>query len=443
MSSRFGNSFSITVNLNGRMFHEASVTDMTMIFPMNEMPYGSFKLQVAELPDYKVESGSFGTFVFLHTGDSEIDGSGFSFYVDKASESIQNEQTVNIDIIWHAGNEATMANKTMANTGSSLDTMIEIIKSYEGQVVYKNLITGDAANLTDSMTWRFINADMVDMLTDTVNHSSMVGDYMFWTFDETKQAIVISSLNTAKRVGTAQGCIFSYGAGTSTNASMFSDSNTGSRLWLYAMEERSDNRGELIEKAFPKIVFSNVTAKGEADVTNCGGDCLDKVMQNYGAMSNKDAAEKFGLKDDKVTFGPTIMVDSFPGNVHTSYVIAEQVRERILAEYSKILTIGLYNTLGPTVGSRVYVRTLKPTRNGGNVGTDMQYTDTYIVASKKLVRNSTNTEGVLGVPSSSENTDYVTVLVLISNSMDESGYKPTMEALDNIAKACKVEQEKK
>lgn len=442
MSSRFGQSFSIAVTLNGRAFHESSVTDMTMIFPMNEMPYGKFKLQVAELPDYKVESGVFGTFMFLNTGDASIDGSGFSFYVKKASETIQNEQTVNIDITWCAGTEDTMAIKTMANTGTSLDTMIDIMKSYEGKVAYQNLITGDAANLTDAMTWRFINADLIDMLTDTVNHSAMAGDYMFWTFDESKQAVIISSLNTAKRVGVAQGCVFSYAAGTSTNASMFVDTNTGSRMWLYAMEERSDNRGEMIEKVFPKIVFSNVTAQGEADVTNCGGDCLDKVMSNYGAMSSQDAAAKYGLTNDKLVFGKTDMVESFPGNVHTAYVISEEIRERILAEYSKVLTIGLYNTLGPTVGSRVYVRTLKPTRNGGNTGTDMQYTDTYIVASKKLVRNSTSSDGVLGVPNSSENADYVTVLVLISNSLDSSGYKPTMTALDDIAKACKVEQEK-
>jgi hypothetical protein len=107
------------------------------------------------------------------------------------------------------------------------------------------------------------------------------------------------------------------------------------------------------------------------------------------------------------------------------------------------MTIGIYNSIGPAVGSRVYVRALKVTRNGSAGGTDMNYTDEYIVLAKKIRKEGTMQAGALGNMISNQSAEYVTYLILGSKSSGIDGYEPAMKELDNIAKACKVEMEKK
>lgn len=119
------------------------------------------------------------------------------------------------------------------------------------------------------------------------------------------------------------------------------------------------------------------------------------------------------------------------------------LRDRIISEYSKMMTIGIYNSIGPAVGSRVYVRALKVTKNGSNGGTDMNYTDEYIVLGKKIRKEGTMQTGALGNLTSNQSAEYVTYLILGSKSHGVDNYEPTLKELDNIAKACKVELEKK
>ena len=48
----------------------------------------------------------------------------------------------------------------------------------------------NASSLVDTMTWRYIQANLEEMLVFTVNHSSMNGDYLYWYYDEVEQQIV-------------------------------------------------------------------------------------------------------------------------------------------------------------------------------------------------------------------------------------------------------------
>jgi len=442
MSSRVGTSFSVSMTLKDRAFDAASVSDMEMIIPMNGMPYGTYTLLVTNLPDYKVESGCFGSFMFLNTGNSELDGKGFSYFVVHASEMIVNEATAKLKVQWKCATPATLNRRTMAITGTSLDSMIDVLKTYDPQIPYVNLLGASANSLTDTMTWRYVNANLEDMLIHTVEHSAMSGDYLFWTFNELNQKIEFSSLNTSKKVSAPLACIFSQDALTSTASSEFVDPNTGSRAWLYGIEERSSQKGDRLEDTFPNIVFSNVTSSGKADISKCNGECFDKVVTSYGAADSKTARKDYGVEDKNATFGDLVVVDNFPLNTHKSYPISGQIRRRILGEYNKMMTIGIYNSIGPAVGDRVYVRALKVTRNGSNGGPDMYYTDEYIILTKKIIKQGTAQAGALGNQVSTQSPEYVTVLIMGSCSKDTEGYKPAMTALDNIAKACKVEMEK-
>ena len=405
MASGVGTSFSVTVVLNDRIFDANDVDELSITIPINELPYGSATVLVTNQPDFQLDSGCFGRFVFLNTGYQGVDGSGFMFLI-------------------------------------TLDALIDTLKAYEGIMPYTNLITGDAANLTDTMTWRYVNSNLVDKLRTTVDHSAMVGDYMFWTYDIVSQSIIISSLNTSKKVSTPMACIYSQDARTSTASSRFVDSNTNSEAWLYYQEERMTNKGDNLAESFPNIVASNIDSKGKADVSNCYGDCYDSLMQHYGAMNAKQTAEKFSLPDTKSVYGDIKVINNFPKNVHSSYCMAEQIRLRHLTEYSKLMAIGLTNCVGPAVGSRVYVYSLKPAKNGGTEGPDMYYTDEYIVVSKRIKKDTKVSGGALGSTHFTQQPDHLTILTLVSNSEGINGYDPTMKKLDEIAKACKVESDK-
>ena len=442
MPSRVGTSFSVSMTLKDRAFDAASVSDLEMIIPMNGLPYGTYTLMVTNLPDYKVDSGCYGTFMFLNTGYPELDGKGFSYYVINAVETLTNEATAQLKIKWRCATEDTLKVKTMAITGNSLDAMIDVMKSYESPIPYINEVS-NTNSFTDTMTWRYVNANLEDMLVDTVKHSAINGDYLFWAFDEVTQKIRFSTLNTAKKVSPPLACIYSQDALTSTQSVEFTDPNTKSKIWLYAIEERSNQKGENIGEMFPNIVFSNVTRDGKADISKCGGECFDRVVTSHGAMSSEKARDSYGVTDKNASYGELTVVDHFPLNTHKSYAIADELRKRILLEYSKMMNITILNSIGPAVGSRVYVRALKITKNGANGGSDMYYTDSFIVLAKKIVKNNKISSGALGNLTYSANDEYACVLVLGSNSVDVEGYKPAMTALNNIADACKVEMEKK
>jgi hypothetical protein len=202
-------------------------------------------------------------------------------------------------------------------------------------------------------------------------------------------------------------------------------------------------KGDKLEDMFPNVVFSNVTSEGKADVSKCGGKCFDTVVTKYGAKDGAAERKSYDIKDENAVFGELQTVDYFPLNTHKSYAVAGMIRSRILAEYGKIMVIGIYNSIGPTVGSSVCVRALKVTRNGSNGGPDMNYTDEYVVLSKKIQKEGTMQAGALGNMISNQSADYMTVLILGSRNPGAEGYKAASDKLDNIANACKVETRKK
>jgi hypothetical protein len=213
-------------------------------------------------------------------------------------------------------------------------------------------------------------------------------------------------------------------------------------MWLYAYEERADNSGNQLDEMFPDVVFSNVTPDGKADITKCTGSCFDNVVSKYGAMSGDEARNEYNVSDKEAVYGDLVVIDYFPLNTHKSYAIAPLLRKRIFAEYSKVMVIKVANSIGPAVGSSVVVRALKVTRNGGNGGPDMHYTDEYVVISKHIRKEGTTEVGALGNQVGNQSAEYMTTLVLGSNSKGDEGYGQATKVLNNIAEACKVELEK-
>ncbi len=443
MANRVGPSFCVAVTIKDRAFDASTVNSMEMSIPMNGLPKGTFSVMVTDDAEYKVDSGCYGSFMFLNTGIPEIDGKGFSFFVLNAKQTLVNEATTKLDVQWMCATEETLKRKTMAITGTSLDAMIDVLKSYDNKVPYTNLVLSNASGFTDTMTWRYVNATLEDMLSYTVEHSALNGDYLFWNYDETSQKIVFSSLGISSKTSKPQGLIYSQNALASTNAVMYSDPNTGGRMWLYAYEERMSTKGDKLEDMFPNVVFSSVTSNGKADVSKCGGKCFDAVVTKYGAKDGAAERKAYDVKDDNAVFGETQTIDNFPLNTHKSYQVAGMIRRRILAEYGKLMVIGVYNSIGPSVGSSVCVRSLKVTKNGSNGGPDMNYTDEYVVLAKKIRKEGTSQAGALGNTVSTQSPDYMTVLILGSKSNGIDGYKPASEKLEKMAKACKVEMEKR
>lgn len=436
MATRTGSSFGITAVIGSRLFDVNDVASLDLVIPMCKLPYGKIEFKVHDAPDFKVESGKFGTIIFLNTGNPALDGTGFSIVVREASYKEVSESTLQVKVRFEAASETTLKCTTGPVTGSSLDAMVDILKSYGDELKYTNLITGDLANsFTDNMQWQNINNNLPEKLNGIVNHSSMNGDWLFWAFDETTSSFLISSLGNAKDVGVPQALIYSQNALGPTESIVYKDSNTGSTFWLFNISERLNDAGNNLESMFPNIVFSTVS-KGKADISNCNGECFSKVVYKYGAMPAEKAAEQFGVSPN-IVIGETDLVTSYAVNVHKTYSIADVIRSRILAEYGKKLCVGLLNSMGPPIGSRVYVRILKPTAgNAADAVLDQYYTDSYIVASKKYSKRETLSGGVLGGMVGDQNADYITTLVLISNHPGNSEFNNTVEELGKIAQAC-------
>lgn len=443
MANRLGTCFSIALTIKDRAFDASTVNDLDMVIPMNGLPRGTFSVMVTDLSEYKVDSGCYGQFMFLNTGYPELDGKGFSFYVIKSSQTVVNEATTKLYVEWRCGSPDTLARKSMAITGTSLDAMIDVMKSYKEPVPYGNRLMDNASSLVDTMTWRYIQSNLEEMLVFTVNHSSMNGDYLYWYYDEVEQQIVFSSLGVSSKSSEKQALIYSQNALASTNNVMYTDPNSGSTVWMYAYQERSSSKGENLGETFPNVVFSDIKSDGKADVSNCNGECFDNVVTHYGAKSSEQARKEFNVTDKNATYGDLTIINNFPLNTHKSYPIAGMLRDRIISEYSKMMTIGIYNSIGPAVGSRVYVRALKLGEDFNSGGTDMYYTDEYIVLGKKIRKEGAMQTGALGNLTSNQSADYVTYVILGSKSHEADNYEPTMKELENIATACKVELEKK
>lgn len=412
--------YSIGVNLviGNAVFSANSVSEMTINFPMGAMPYGRFVLSVPTSMRISRESGQYGTLMFVNSGHSYLDGRTFSIYIKYIGQRMATADLMYITVDWVMGTPEFMGKQTFAiNASTSVDALRDIFKRF-GNISVMDMISASGKRPVDSMTWRFVNSDATESANDVVEHSNVPGEYLFWCYDETLSSIKIGGfdqeLNTMGDI-----CVFSRNALQATGSATIEDSNGGGRLWLYGNEIKDNVRGNARADMFPEIL-ENAVVGGKADVKGCRGDCFNNVAAQLGAVSPDTAKEMYGIDTSEKTevplvYGNLTSVSEFPLNVHKLYPLATTVRNRLLAEYSKMMKITVYNDLGPAVGSCVGVMTFLPDLQANGMAVDVEYADKYIVLGKRSTLNRTTSSGILGSSKPLETPSLETEITLISN----------------------------
>lgn len=431
MDSLGGASIGLVLQIGGSVFNDRSILSFNYENTLNSCPSGRLSVLVPDPSKFVLQSGTYGLMMFINSGEPSLGNTEFKIYINNMYQETLTEHNTIVHVSWKLGSPLSMSQDTYAvRSDSAVGALATILKKYSQR--YDNLVTGDLDRSVDTMTWRVVTSDMEDAMHDIVEHSNIPGDYLFWAFDETKARFSISSFKYAKTKAPVNCCVWSKDALNSTGVGTYKDADTGVKLWQYWYERRGNTLGDARGDIFPQKVYSDVS-DGETKVSKCSGDCFNGIAQNMGAMPADVMKESFGISDnDNPTYGELEVEEAFPRNVHPFYHGSVSMRKRIIGEYSKMLVVGMFNEIGPSVGTAMAVYTLLPNHDAGDNLPDPTYVDTYIVARKRVTKDTGTTGGLLNVEKSDNTPNYVTYLTLISNNTMGQEFESTVQHVANI-----------
>lgn len=439
--SKVGSNFVVAFSLpksqnpdtDGYMLVNApSVREFKMTFALNAMPYGHAVCTLNQVSDIPVD-GTYGTMIvqdYDREGKSDL---VFSIYISGLVQRQLTTTSVQISFDFQVGSkEADLKMKNFACTGTSSVAMQSCVR--EAGLTSVTRYTDNGRN-TDTMTWRLVNGNFEENMNYVVSHSYIPSDILFWTLDENTGKIVISTFNTEKSSKTRSICFYSQDAMVSTKEAVFKPNGmAGTSVYRYQSMDRVDYTSKWRSAMFPNLIVDTTTNKGIKETGDCGGECLEVVMNTAGAGSVPP-----GLKPPKNSTGvygdPTLAM-AFPQNGHKKYAVADTIRARLLSEYGRTARVRIFNHFGPPVGSCVYLVANNLLIREGELTPDVNYTARYIVMNKLVNKISSTTTGVLGSALSTMTNEYETILELGTNfpySKDPSReYVIVMDAVKQV-----------
>lgn len=432
MSNRSGiTGLQFAVAIGDLMFTDESIRNMTLFNGLNALPNGMFDIVMPATSSVVLTSGTYGSLFIINSG-YDIDMKGVPIYIEDVAQDSRNETSIFITIKWTLGFPDMHKQRTMALTGTSTAVIQELFKGLN--LPYTNkLVDAEMDNADDSQVWRLINCSFDDALNEITEHAYVPNDFLFWCYNETAVSFEVSSFGVSKDKGSPQAIVYSPDAMTSTGRAMKTNSANGGRMWMYYIESRENNKGKQRDKMFPNMLFFSLT-EGKPEVGACNGTCLNVIMKRLGTTDGAVEQENYETGTEAQTYGEMKVIEDFPNNHHKMYALAQTMRERQLAEYSKVMQVGVFNNLGPAVGTRVAVLTYPTTKGNGIIEPDECFTDIYIVLSKTIVKDTTVKEGLLNNESATMAADVITTLTLVSNTpaMSKDGYNASMEMVEKI-----------
>lgn len=408
-------------------------TEFTMTFPQNAFPKGTFTCTVPTLMSPNLNSGCYGALSFIRSGHDYFDNTQIPIYIKRMDRFILNDTAMSIRCAFSVGTPETMSKHTFPiASATSIDAFHAAFKEIGMENVDDRLAIA-GAHPVDSMTWRFVNADMTEISTDIVDHSCIPGEYAVWGFNERKNTVFFGGYSAAKTSCT-DFMVFSNNAKQSTGNGSAYSAALGKTLWYYDNERRGNIRGDLRDKAFPEVVQSSVN-EGVADITSCKSGCFGELASQVGAKPNAEVQAEYGITEGDAggvksdVYGDITVVSDFPLNTHKYYPVSPMLRERIASEYSKMMLVDIYNDVGPVVGSSVAVLSLSPDLGTSGPSMDTNYTDRYVVVEKKVESKLTTAGGVLGSKNPTETPNMVTTLTLLSNGKGDPTIAKDLDSL--------------
>lgn len=431
-----GTSIGISVVV-GNLSAVDGVVNFAMDFPLNGLPRGEFTLAVPTAFNATLKSGIYGALTFTDSGHSYFENSSIPIYISSANRMIVNDTEMHITCRFVVGVPAMMSKHTFAvPAATSVDAFREAFKTIGIENV-EDRISPTGVTPVDSMVWRFVNADSVEIGNDIIEHSCIPQEYAVWGYDERTGKVFLTGYSAARKA-CADYCVYSPNAKQATGGNCITDPASGKTLWMYSNEHKGNIQGDLRSAMFPEIVTSSVTG-GKAEISSCKSNCFGELASQVGAKDTDSARADYDLGsdengDNRDVYGELAVVSDFPANTHKYYPVATMLRDRISAEYGKVMEIELYNDIGPVVGSCLGIYTMMPDLGSSGPMTDYAYTDRYIVVSKHVERKTVTSGGMLGSANPDETPTLVTRLMLVSNG---SGDKSVIEDLNSLIQSLK------
>lgn len=402
---------SVNPDADGRILINApSVQELTLNFSLNAMPTG----HAVCVLNFMVEVPVGGSYGIMHLKDTNTDTKDIdiSIYIQTMRQTPSGSNSVKISFDFVVGSrKSDMKMLNFACTGTSIAAMKECItkSGLEAQMKYS-----DNGKNADLMTWRLVNGNLEENMNYIVAHSYVPSDILFWSFDETRGRIVVSTFNTEKVSKTRSFLFYSHDAMASTaNAVYRPKSMAGTSVFKYMYMERGDNTSMWRGEMFPNLIVDTTNSKGEKETGDCGGDCIDVIMNAAGA--NPVPQSMRPPKDSAGVYGEPNLAMAFPQNGHKKYAVADTIRGRLMSEYGRVARVRISNHLGPPVGSCVYLVAYDTKIKEGNLEPDRDFTARYIVLSKLVNKVTDSSVGALGNKAVNMTAEYETYLELATN----------------------------
>lgn len=426
------NGILIVVKFGNVTFTSSEITNFDLINSINGVPQGQFYVNDKNSDFLKQKSGDYGMMLFRDTtGDGSQSLGAIPFIIDEFAQESDASSNTLYRIKWSAGFPSILGKKSYAFKGSSFDAILDIAKQYEMKIT-EFISTTKYNKPSDSMTWRCIQSNMWESLTNVVNHSYLKNDYLYWAYDETKDNLKLSTLGFEKARETKYLMMYSTNAYTSTDETKLALHEPDVIIWSYDTAKRSEEVGKSREYLFPNVSFSG-TVDTEVKQAQFKKACFSDVLKSMGDDKQETVLKTTSMSDKTTVYGQLKVKRHYPNNGHKMYSIADTYRDYKFHTYNKILYLTVYNSLGPPLGSKcsVIVNGKDMKIKGANI--DETYTDTYILVDK-YVQYTTNIVSTTGRTHSSGNAKFMTTLRLVSDNMGMSGYQEVMDLFGKIGK---------
>lgn len=388
-----------------------SVRELSIKFGLNAMPSGHASCILNHLTDIPV-GGVYGSMIIQDYTDKKNGDIVLGIYVSNMIQGQNTTDSINVEFDFIVGSQtADLKQKNFACTGTSSAAMKECAINAGLEFVSRYV---DNGKNTDTMVWRLVNGNFEENMNYIVANSYVPSDILFWSFDESRSKIVISTFNTEKASKVRSLMLYSQDALLSTKDAAYKPSGlAGTTVYRYQSMARADYTSRWRSSMFPNLIVDTTTNRGVKETGDCGGDCLDVIMTTAGA--NELPGGLRAPKTSTGTYGEPKLAMAFPMNGHKKYAVADTIRARLMSEYSRVAHVRIFNHFGPPVGSCVYLVARNILFNQGEISPDPDYTARYIVLSKTVNKISDTKTGTLGNKTGTMNTEYETILELATN----------------------------
>lgn len=444
--SKVGERYSISIGLMKAgndankdiiVFNDASLHSFDFTVPLNALPTGQASIMCDASDVGNPSSGSYGKLFIegLVPGGKVME---IPIYINSITRTNISQDDVLLGVRFTVGNEQLHSvTESIALEGTSVDAINKLFATQNIEILDDVSPAKGTNGVSDNMIWRFVAGTMPEHLLNVVEHSSLPGDLLYWVYDDAKLTFRMGTFNVSKASKHKNFFMYTTDAVTTTTSATHKVKGTDTNIWYYSSYNPSEITGETREARSPNLVIDSTASGSAKDSGTCNKDCWKAIVTSMGADEQYLETEMYGHQQ---------MVKPFPSNTHKTYAIAPYVRRYMLGEYTKLVSLRIYNHPGPAVGSCVHFYASSPKLKVGDFLPDEHYTARYIVIGKSIVKAATVNTGLLGKERPSNTSDLITEITMISNAgyngAVSADYKNVVELAGSITKALAKENKK-